>query len=391
MHAKAKPLYTSRHFAGTCRLASIGNTEPTEVMNERPISQKVVHRRRRYFGLGDIPTVLVWIAGKLYFLLPRRFLFRLAALQGILLSIIRTRDRTKIDSALVESLKTSGHSEISGLRRRNFQYLEKLHLTYRVNFTSEELRNSWASIEGIENLETALASGKGAILLTTHFGYGRMVKPILESRGRRVLVIGRAEKASDKELTRFGLTMSRLLKTSNFQGRDIESGMNLRPLLAALARNEIVLTAGDGGWSSTVVYANLVNQIFSFYSGIFSVARSSGATLIPVFVVDNDPAEARFKLIIHEPLTLSPASEDDLANDVDRFASLFGSYILRYPHLLDWRKRSRSTKRQLAAKSRSGSLRRRKRVGLEDAIHELKSGNHDAPGSSGGSAGSSDR
>ena len=217
-----------------------------------------------------------------------------------------------------------------------------------------------------------MASGHGAILLTAHFGYGRIIQSILESAGHKVLVIGRDQKASDRELTRFALAVSRLLKTSNFQGRDIDSGMNLRPLLAALARNQIILTTGDGGFTTSAVWASVWKQLFSFSASIYSVARTSGAVLLPVFVVDDDPAKGGFNLVIGEALTLRPAIESDPSSDVEEFIHPFESFILRYPHLLDWRKRGRFTKRHLAGRIRRGS-QKRKRVGLQDAIKEIRS------------------
>lgn len=328
-------------------------------------------RKRPLVKPVDGLLILQALAGRIvYGLLPLRALYRLAALVARLdgLRLPRTNDR--IEAAISASLPAATPDEVRHIRARQLQYLQKLHLTYRIAFASKNRQGAGYEIEGLEHLETALQAGKGVILLTCHFGYGRMIEVILERRGIGVLVMGREQKESDQELSRLGLAADRLLSPANFRGRDIKAGLNLRPLLQALGRNEIVLTAGDGNFSRTVVYANLLNLIVPFFSGTFRVAATSGAAILPAFVVDDDPSSGSFRLVIQPPLPLSDPQAQDLTGDVETFARAFEAQIAKYPHLLDWRKRSRYTKRTMY--NRRPVRFRRHVLGLENAIAKAK-------------------
>ena len=104
-------------------------------------------------------------------------------------------------TTLMETLETHVGETTS---RRELQRIVRRHLqtrrTGRFTLIWPQVR-AFAGVEtipiqGLEDLDEALARGKGAILVTAYFGYVRMIKPILRSRGRRAVLVGHPQATS---------------------------------------------------------------------------------------------------------------------------------------------------------------------------------------------------
>src|SRR5207244_10746744 len=79
---------------------------------------------------------------------------------------------------------TRGKAELRRLALRHFQFLGRDALLKRGWAHVSDLTTSAACrLDGLDHLDEALARGNGAILLSAHFGYGRLIKPFLRLRG----------------------------------------------------------------------------------------------------------------------------------------------------------------------------------------------------------------
>jgi KDO2-lipid IV(A) lauroyltransferase len=309
---------------------------------------------QKLFELRDLYRLPAWVVAKpLYALAPISLHFRLATLKGTFESLVSPRRNATL-AALERHLgEECSPAEARRVARRHFQFRRR-----------ERLARLWPQIrgfagveaievEGLEHLDDALAAGKGAILVTAHFGHGRLIKPILRSRGREALVIGHVnpERHDIPPLyTRFGnLVHTRLLRlprASRFDerwlatvGEDLAASLNLRPHLAALAQNKVLLAPADGrAWAPRRIPVLGVDAYFA--SGAVSVARATGAPALPAFVVDEprrgDPIGLR--LVIHRPLDLqlSRDANDDHDVNLRRFAAVFEEQIRANPHNWQW-------------------------------------------------------
>jgi KDO2-lipid IV(A) lauroyltransferase len=305
---------------------------------------------------GDLLLIGSAVFSHLYYgFVPLLVLYAVASLTGIASWLGDANTRRKVGEALQAS-----HLELSAAVRRatvrkHFLYKRKLRLSYRLLLASRDRAATRSTIDGLEHLEAALALGKGVVLVTTHFGYGRLAPPILERRGHSPLLLGRPDKQRRLNRSRVARWAARFFTSK--RGRDLPSTVNLRPLLAALGRNEVVLTAIDGAWSSTVVATRVLGQSMNFMGGVFGVCHASGAALLPVFVVDDDPGGRDVRLVIEPPLRYSGDKEPIELAGVRAFAPVLERTIARYPHLLDWRKAARVTRKTAARYRRKGPNR----------------------------------
>jgi lauroyl/myristoyl acyltransferase len=332
------------------------------------------------FEASDILRVPFWLLRKAsYSYAPLSFQFRLASLRGTLDSL-SPRHRTGLVQTLEAHLgETTSRRELRRIARRHLQAVRKLHFTTVWPQVHDFAGVDAIRIDGLERLDAALDRGKGAILVSTHFGFPRMLKPIMSRRRRVHLVgkpahrprpVGRPDPRTRRDLTRGerfadSLRFSRRRSEARWQqiAGDIEPGLNLRPALEALERNETLIILADGREGPAALHTLAVAGVeIPFAPGAVSIARSTGAPVLPAFVVD-DPGHsgpASLRLVIHPPLDLQVTHDqhDDLEVNLRRFADAYEQQIRAHPHNFIWSRvhngrfdRPKSTPQRAAAPS----------------------------------------
>ncbi len=138
----------------------------------------------KLFRLGDLLQVGAWLCGKIFYTVaPVPVLFLWANLKGWYKSRAASQHTAAYKNLVAVFGDSKSEREIRAIVRRHLQYGEKNELTYLLpRLPGFENPARWP-VEGLENLEAALAAGKGAILLSAHYGYARMIKPVLSMRG----------------------------------------------------------------------------------------------------------------------------------------------------------------------------------------------------------------
>jgi lauroyl/myristoyl acyltransferase len=200
-------------------------------------------------------------------------------------------------------------------------------------------------IEGLERLDAALERGNGALLLTTHFGYGRSIRHLLNARGYTVRTVGFAGTGYrvPSRFTRVGrLFYVRLLRIPYIPRKgvtdsDLEAGINLRPLLAALGRNEALLLTADGFGAASLRPAEILGRTLQLTPGVFSLARASGATVLPVFAVDSGKPAAGIRIDVCPAIPVG--GEESVDGAIGLFLAELERYVRAYPHLWRWQGR----------------------------------------------------
>lgn len=291
----------------------------------------------------DLRRIPLWVGLKLaYTLLPVPALFRLARVKG-LATFRLSRKRHRALRHLTESFGgTRSEAEIRRIARRHFQFLEVLSVAEVWPQLKDFAGAERCAVEGLGHLDAALAEGKGAIVAATHFGCVRLIKPLLRMRGYPVLQVGftGAGYRVPGKLTRVGLfvrqTLLRLpsIGPKGSRYNDIEAGINLRPLLAALARNEVVVMLADGRGAGSQQPVRVVGRTIRMTPGLFTVAQATAAAVIPAFVVDGDGRGVPFRLEFCA--ALDPPGSGSPEHSLELFAAVYERYIERYPHLCRW-------------------------------------------------------
>jgi KDO2-lipid IV(A) lauroyltransferase len=312
-----------------------------------------------YFRLSDLFWALVWLAKKIaYTIAPVPLLFLWARMKGWVRSFI-SPDRREIKKNLTNVFgDEKSEKEIGRLARQHFVHLERLEFSKIWRKVQGYAFAKRCPIEGLENLHAALAEGKGAILLTAHYGYSRQIRHLLRLHDFPAWIVGsQLPKDKPDPLSKFARFLhDRVFKMPEFKAEeenDLPTGLNIRPLVQKLQQNEIVILTADGLRASNVVEGKLLGVRTAFATGSVSLARGTGAKILPAFVVDSGSGLIGLKLCLEPPLALQHTDnpKEDFKANLEKFALVFETYMRRYPHLSRWTKREFFGKRYKALKA----------------------------------------
>jgi len=309
------------------------------------------------FEVRDLALIPLWLVMKpAYALAPIALLFRVATLRGTL-DWWTCRSRAELLEVLERHLdEADGGPSPRRVARRYHQFRRRgalaRHWPQLQRFAGVER----VEIDGLEHLDKALSRGQGAILVTAHYGYARLIKPILRSTGRPALLVGPSPQGRGPQdfppfFTRFGsFVHTRLLNlphASSLDGRwrdtvgvDLPAELNLRPHVAALKRNETLIILTDGRSVQALWPVPVLGIEVSFASGAVSIARRAGAAVLPTFVVDDPerPCPSGLRLVICPPIDLQVSGDASADSEVNlgRFAEVYEQQVRRHPHNWHW-------------------------------------------------------
>lgn len=171
----------------------------------------------------------------------------------------------------------------------------------------------WLDLRGAERLDAARARGRGLILLTAHFGFPLMIRPVLEAADIPFVAI-RGAARDPHDLSMAGDLWAR-------------TGA-LHHLRQELAQNHACVILAEGALGVRVTVPLLATAL-EIGLGPFSLARLADCPILPFFVVA-PLGTARFRVEIHPPLPL-PAGAGEPHDGIDAFVRLYESYVCRYP------------------------------------------------------------
>jgi lauroyl/myristoyl acyltransferase len=248
-----------------------------------------------------------------------------------------------------ENLSTAFDHPFSRLTRRQIvraSFRENFHEILPVAPSAEErsvLRNT--EIHGLEYLQNALRDGRGAILWESNgFGRRNLAKRVLYEKGLRVHQVHFENhlicRGGDRgPATWLGYSVIRPYFNA-YEKQFVADIVYLprssslaftRALLSLLQKNGILCVAGDSHFGRKLIPLNFLGQIDLFSTGMVSLAKLSGAPLLPTFCV-YDP-ESGVHVAIEPPIRIDSTAnrEEGLADGVAQYLGLLESYIEKYP------------------------------------------------------------
>lgn len=179
-------------------------------------------------------------------------------------------------------------------------------------------------VHGFENLEHALARGKGVIFTTAHFGNLDIVGQTFAIRGYKVTTP--AEHVKPEILYR------RIVATRAAKGLTIiPVDGPLIGLVRALKKNEIVGLAADLDVTQSGIVVDFFGAPARLPDGHVRLALRTGAALLPAF--SRRLADNTFEATAEPPLELQSTGnlEADVRAGVEQIARVLEKWVGRYP------------------------------------------------------------
>jgi KDO2-lipid IV(A) lauroyltransferase len=190
-----------------------------------------------------------------------------------------------------------------------------------------KLSKFFGEFKGEEILQTALAKGKGVILLSAHLGNWEFGSIFLRSRNYPLNLVALGHNAPSTSALVNRLRKNKVQKVievskSSFSGIEI---------LRCLRNNEIVAMIGDRDFLGNGMAIHFFGKKVNFPVGPVMLAMKSGATLIPAFVVRQ--RDGKYYGVLEQPLSLTLEGNRDevIKKNLRKTARIFEEYIRAHP------------------------------------------------------------
>jgi len=173
---------------------------------------------------------------------------------------------------------------------------------FRYSKLNQDFIKKYIEIEGLDNLNQALAKGKGVIVLAAHLGNYELAGAVLSLLGYPLSVVALSHK--DKRVNRFfdGQRQRVGMKV-------ISTGTTIRSCFSALKSGDLLALLGDRNFAGQGIKLNMFSRQAYFPRGIAFFALKTGAPIIPIFLVRKD--KEFYHLICGEPIIYDREKQDE--------------------------------------------------------------------------------
>jgi len=280
---------------------------------------------------------LAWIAlilcSLIIKIIPERCIYgfsRHIAYLGYML--VGKQRKVALDSLSMAFGKEKSPQEIEQIARDCFSYMsqsaaEMLSLLKRPQFARDNVE-----IEGRQHLDNALSKGKGAILVSAHFGNFPILMTHLAMTGYKISAImrpmrdARTEKFFTKGREKLGL------KIIHSQPRNV-CVMNT---IKTLRNNELIFILLDQNFGTAGVFVDFFGRKAATATGPVVLARRSGAALLPCFIIRQQGS--RHKIIFEPEFKQVEAAtvQETIILNVQGLTNIIELYIRKYPAEWGW-------------------------------------------------------
>ena len=261
--------------------------------------------------------------------LPRKLALLIGVYLATVVFLFSHREKDKACRHLAQSLGI-GQPMVDRIARRSFQNIGKNLMEFmQLPRMSSETLHQLVTIEGKEHIDKALDRGRGAIILTAHFGNWELL-------GASILAHGYTIRGITRELRskRLDAIVSSYREKVGWQG--IDRDRSVREVLRCLNRNELIAILADVDTRTRGIFVDFFGKpAYTPYSPV-AFALKTGAAILPTFIVRQ--ADNSHRAIIEAPLTLQQSGEKeaDLLANTQQFTKVIESYIRRYPEQWIW-------------------------------------------------------
>ena len=190
--------------------------------------------------------------------------------------------------------------------------------------------------DGIDYLDNELKKGKGVILLTAHFGAKQALQIGLGLKGYRVNQINYHMSSEELSWVQKYISQKQRIKIEeqipvNF----IPVNGFMRSAYECLKNNQILIIAGDGiGLKSHMDKSYLPFDFLGakmlFPTGMASMARRTGAVVIPVFDIREN---SKHRIVFEQSINVEHQTDID---SVTEYVRLLEKYVRQHPALWEF-------------------------------------------------------
>jgi len=206
-------------------------------------------------------------------------------------------------------------------------------------------------IEGKENLDKVLAAGKGALIVTAHFGNFPLLGLKLARAGYPVNFMARPMRDPQTDNYIHNLRENAGVKTIlSYPRRECVS-----TTINRLRANEVVVLQMDQNFGTGGVWVKFFGHPAATPVGPIVFAVRTGAAIVPAYIYREKDDKHCLRILPPLELNIKEDKDETLLVNAITISRLFEGWIRQYPHEWSWihrRWKSRPDERAMAGKFR---------------------------------------
>ncbi len=268
-------------------------------------------------------------------LIPRSMQKCFSVVIGDLFYLLMPKTRTSVRKN-IEGISQGrwAKGKIETYTRKTFQNYGQYLLDYMVmHRLTPSHKDRWVEEEmGGHYMLEALQRGKGVICITPHLGNWELGGLLFSFKGGKLHVLTLDEE--DRGIKSYREEMRRRWGIRNIYIRPgDDSPLATLEAIQALRRNEIVAMLGDRIETQRTMEFDFFGKKTPFPIGAALMAMTTGAAVLPVFVVME--RNRKYRGIIESPVYFDSSSREEresiLRKGMEEIVKKFESYIEKYP------------------------------------------------------------
>lgn len=280
--------------------------------------------------LRIVSRVMVVLLYSVSWIIPLSWGYRLCELLGgITCRVLPKYRRIAMDNLKLAFGEEMTEAERGAVCRGMFVHLVKnLYEFFLFPRLSKDDIVSMVSFDG-SRVRELTASGKGAVMLTAHFGNWELLGARVVAEGFELTVIGKD--MHDEWMTRL---MIRLRSSTGVKNLKKGKGV-FKPVTKALGRNELVGLLADQNAGAEGIYRNFFGVPASVFTGPAVFAAVSGAVIIPIFCIRNH--DDSHKVVMYDPICMTNKDNTaEIDNYLDKYTECMEKIIRKHPEQWLW-------------------------------------------------------
>ncbi|MFO8052465.1 MAG: lysophospholipid acyltransferase family protein [Candidatus Omnitrophota bacterium] len=282
---------------------------------------------RRKVGLYFIKT-FTFLSG----VVPLRVNLFLGKILGALAYLVLSRHRKIALNSLSIAFPNYSLSQRKKIAKQFFVFIAEggFELIYYLNNTEKLYR--FVKIDGKDNLDKALAKGRGAIFITAHYGNFPLMSLRLAAEGYPVNLVARPMRDKFAEAHFHRLRTDAGVKSiSVYPRRACVAG-----IINALAKNEIVIILMDQNFGTGGVWVKFFDKLAATPTGPIILSLRTEAALVPSYIYRIKQKKHCLKIFPEKELTLGKDKSETILINAAEFTKIIERWIRERPEHWSW-------------------------------------------------------
>ncbi|MDD5115594.1 MAG: lysophospholipid acyltransferase family protein [Candidatus Omnitrophica bacterium] len=265
--------------------------------------------------------------------IPAACLYRFASgLASFAYFFVTKQKKIALESLHIAFGKEKSSRELEKIARDCFVHMAKSGVELMFFFDKPHMLEGKVDIQGRQNLDAALKRGKGAILVSAHFGNFPLLLGRLAVAGYKTCGIMRPMHDAKVEKIFFEKRKAYGVRTIYSQPRN-ECVNNT---IAALRNNELIFIPIDQNFGTGGIFVKFFGRQAATATGPVVLAQRTKAALVPCFILRQKGD--RHKIIFEPELELIEGKDarDTISLNIQRLTDIIEAYIRKYPAEWGW-------------------------------------------------------